>query len=73
MEEFAQKYDQIDTLYPDLPKWELECQRRNFADTYRRLVGVVPEERDRLRQSLTDLNRSHGNMSTKSGPNYGAA
>ena len=56
MEEFAQKYEQIDTLYPDLPKWELECQRQNFAATYRRLVGVVPEERDKLRHSLARLN-----------------
>jgi len=52
MEEFARSYEQFDELYPDLPQWELECQRRSFADTYRRLVGVRIEDRAKLRGEL---------------------
>lgn len=52
MEEFAQSYEQIDHLPPDLPRWELECQRQNFAETYRRLVGVRPKDRAILRTEL---------------------
>lgn len=57
MEEFARQYEEIDRCHPDLPNWELECQRQNFAATYRRLVGVHPDDRERLRSQLLGLAR----------------
>jgi len=55
MEEFAIEYENFDARHSDLPRWELECQRRNFAETYRRLVGVAPEDRHALRARLLAL------------------
>lgn len=61
MEEFAGKWENFDEFYGHLPRWELECQRQNFAKTYRRLVGVMPDQRDILRRQLEESLRT-GNV-----------
>jgi hypothetical protein len=62
MEDFAGKWENFDELYGHLPRWELECQRQNFANTYRQLVGVMPDQREFLRQQLEEVLRT-GNLS----------
>lgn len=52
MEDYAREYEQFDQLNSHLPEWELECQRQTYADTYRQLIGVPPEQRELLRLEL---------------------
>jgi len=54
-EDYARKWEEFDSCYPDLPRWEAACQRDKFARTYRRLVGVVPAGRLELRQRLQEI------------------
>ena len=58
MEDFARQWESFDELYSHLPRWELECQRQNFAETYRRLVGVAPDQRERLRHELNERHQT---------------
>jgi hypothetical protein len=57
-EEFASSLDRFEELYPDLVGRELEWHRQHRADTYRRLVGVPPDEREALRRELQEISRT---------------
>ncbi len=53
MEEFADQCDRFEKLHGDeFAAWELPAMKLHFANTYRRLVGVYPSERHRLRAEL---------------------
>jgi hypothetical protein len=57
-EEFARQWEQFDQLNTHLAAWELAWHRQHHADTYRRLVGVSPSQREPLRESLQEIVRS---------------
>ena len=64
-EDFASQWENFEELYGnELPQWEVECQRANFARTYERLVGVHPIGRDALRKELQAVVSGYANGST---------
>jgi hypothetical protein len=55
MEDFARESEQFTQIYTDLPERDVEWHRQHHANTYRRLVGVMPDQRGALRRELQDL------------------
>ena len=57
-EDFARQWEEFDQINTHLAAWELDWHRQNHANTYRRLVGVMPDQRESLRQELQELMRA---------------
>jgi hypothetical protein len=55
MEDMAEKWEHFAQVYTDVPKREVESRRQLQANSYRRLVGVMPEMRAELRGQLEEL------------------
>jgi len=53
MEDLAQDWEQFEQRYgAALEAWELPAMKLFYAETYRRLIGVRPDQRDELRAQL---------------------
>lgn len=57
-EDFAREWDQFAQFYPYLAGQELEHGRQRFANTYRKVVGVMPDQRAMLRDELQEIMRT---------------
>jgi hypothetical protein len=57
-EDFAREWEQFSQFYPYLAGQELEHGRQRFANTYRKVVGVLPDQRASLRNELQEIVRT---------------
>ena len=57
-EDFARQWEEFDQINTHLAAWELDWHRQHHANTYRRLVGVMPDQREALRQELQEIMRT---------------
>lgn len=53
MEGFAQEWERFEELHgSEMEPWEVPAMKMHYANTYRRLVGVEPDNRRYLRARL---------------------
>ena len=57
-EDFAREWEQFPQIYTHLVGQELESGRQRFANTYRKVVGVLPDQRASLRRELDEIMRT---------------
>jgi hypothetical protein len=57
-EDVAHEWEQFAQIYTHLTGSELEHGRQQFANTYRRIVGVLPDQRESLQRGLDIIMRS---------------
>jgi hypothetical protein len=57
-EDFAREWEQFPQIYTHLVGWELEARRQSFANTYHKVVGVLPDQRASLRNELQEIMRT---------------
>jgi hypothetical protein len=57
-EDFAQEWERFPQIYSELVDSELEHGRQRFANTYRKMIGVMPDQRESLRHELDVILRT---------------
>ena len=55
MEDTAEKWEHFAQVYTDVPEREVASRRQLQANSYRRLIGVMPDKRAELRGQLEEL------------------